>query len=301
MCQKKIDAKHNEYFLHAAAFDSNLIGPTLPPIPSFTLPQGPTGITGATGTTGPTGITGPTGTTGPAGITGLTGITGPTGITGATGIIGPTGTTGPTGIIGPTGTTGPTGITGPTGTTGPTGITGPTGTTGPTGITGPTGTTGPTGITGLTGITGPTGVTGPTGDSGSIIFSQPRTIFSSPPLLVLDFNAEQIITTVDVTATVNNIINLQIVIGFGSLPIDSTTLVYRIRRGSIAGPILYEAHDGEGVDTGEQTAKLVSFMYVDSSPLGGINTYVLTGQTLGSGQTALVNGPVLLSATIYDS
>ncbi|OTW73302.1 hypothetical protein BK727_08100 [Bacillus thuringiensis serovar roskildiensis] len=85
--------------LQANAFNSNLIGPTLPPIPSFTLPSGPTGGTGPTGATGPTGVTGPTGGTGPTGATGPTGVTGVTGPTGATG---PTGSTGPTGITGAT-------------------------------------------------------------------------------------------------------------------------------------------------------------------------------------------------------
>lgn len=61
-------------FLSGAAFNPNLLGPTLPPIPPFTLP------TGATGPTGPTGITGLTGPTGPTGPTGETGLTGPTGI-----------------------------------------------------------------------------------------------------------------------------------------------------------------------------------------------------------------------------
>lgn len=63
-------------FLIGAAFDPNLLGPTLPPIPAFTLPTGPTGPTGETGI----GITGTTGPTGPTGI----GITGPTGPTGST-------------------------------------------------------------------------------------------------------------------------------------------------------------------------------------------------------------------------
>ncbi|AJH80269.1 exosporium leader peptide-containing protein (plasmid) [Bacillus thuringiensis] len=107
-------------FLSGAAFDPNLLGPTLPPIPAFTLPTGPTGPTGSTGVTGPTGATG---ITGPTGI----GITGPTGPTGGTGITGPTGETGATG---PTGI----GITGPTGPTG-IGITGPTGPTGTAGST----------------------------------------------------------------------------------------------------------------------------------------------------------------------
>ncbi|MEH7894399.1 exosporium leader peptide-containing protein [Bacillus thuringiensis] len=104
----------NSKNLSASSLDSSLIGPTLPPISSFTLP---TGASGATGPTGPTGVTGITGPTGP---TGVTGITGPSG-----GPVGPTGPTGPSG-----GPIGPTGITGPTGPTGATGITGPTGPTG---------------------------------------------------------------------------------------------------------------------------------------------------------------------------
>ncbi|PEF69786.1 hypothetical protein CON33_03090 [Bacillus anthracis] len=163
----------NSKKLSASSLDSSLIGPTLPPISSFTLPSGPTGSTGATGGTGATGPTGVTGITGPTGPTGVTGITGPTGPTGVTGITGPTGPTGVTGITGPTGPTGPsggpigpTGITGPTGPTGATGITGPTGPTGATGIIGPTGPTGATGITGPTGPTGATGITGPTGPTG---------------------------------------------------------------------------------------------------------------------------------------
>ncbi|PEA15092.1 hypothetical protein CON42_13280 [Bacillus thuringiensis] len=119
----------NSKNLSASSLDSSLIGPTLPPISSFTLP---TGASGATGPTGPTGVTGITGPTGPTGVTGITGPTGPSG-----GPVGPTGPTGPSG-----GPIGPTGITGLTGPTGATGITGPTGPTGATGITGPTGPTG---------------------------------------------------------------------------------------------------------------------------------------------------------------
>ncbi|WP_255285262.1 exosporium leader peptide-containing protein [Bacillus cereus] len=60
-------------FLSGAAFDPNFLGPTLPPIPAFTLPTGPTGPTGITGVTGPTGATGPTGI-GSAGPTGPIGL-----------------------------------------------------------------------------------------------------------------------------------------------------------------------------------------------------------------------------------
>ncbi|MEK4837918.1 exosporium leader peptide-containing protein [Bacillus sp. FSL L8-0152] len=115
--------------LSSSSLDSSLIGPTLPPIPSFTLPTGvtgPTGPTGASGITGPTGPTGASGATGPTGPTGASGITGPTGPTGASGATGPTGPTGVTGVTGPSG--GPAGPTGPTGPSG--GSIGPTGATG---------------------------------------------------------------------------------------------------------------------------------------------------------------------------
>ncbi|WP_277998093.1 exosporium leader peptide-containing protein [Bacillus thuringiensis] len=42
--------------LNAAALDPNLVGPTLPPIPSFTFPTGPTGQTGPTGPLSPCGM-----------------------------------------------------------------------------------------------------------------------------------------------------------------------------------------------------------------------------------------------------
>lgn len=92
----------------------------------------------------------------------LTGA-GPTGPTGAPGSTGPTG---PDGIPGSTGPSGPTGVIGPTGPTGAKGDTGATGPTGATGI-GETGATGPAGLTGATGAAGPTGPTGPGGDGGS--------------------------------------------------------------------------------------------------------------------------------------
>ncbi|WP_306008292.1 exosporium leader peptide-containing protein [Bacillus sp. MMSF_3353] len=158
--------------LSSSSLDSSLIGPTLPPIPSFTLP------TGGTGSTGPTGASGITGPTGPMGASGITGPTGPTGASGATGPTGPTGVTGVTGPSG--GPAGPTGPTGPSGgPIGPTGATGITGLTGPTGATGITGPTGPTGVTGITGSTGPTGVTGITGPTGPTGFESAFRAFKS--------------------------------------------------------------------------------------------------------------------------
>ncbi|MFV5913212.1 exosporium leader peptide-containing protein [Bacillus cereus] len=114
--RKENDSKrfNPDDFISAGAFDPSLVGPTLPPIPAFTLPSGPTGSTGPTGPTGDTGPTGPSGPTGDIGPTGPTGDIGPTG---------PTGDTGPTGPSGPTGDTGPTGPTGGTGPTGPTSLT----------------------------------------------------------------------------------------------------------------------------------------------------------------------------------
>ena len=63
-------------------------------------PQGPVGLTGATGPAGATGPQGPTGLTGAAGAVGATGPAGPTGLTGATGPQGPIGLTGANGTNG---------------------------------------------------------------------------------------------------------------------------------------------------------------------------------------------------------
>jgi len=84
----------------------------------------------------------------------ILGIEGPTGLTGATGSVGIRGVTGPQGRIGYTGVTGPDGVTGPQGATGPDGVTGPTGYEGATGATGPQGTQGNQGNQGIQGIAG---------------------------------------------------------------------------------------------------------------------------------------------------
>ena len=134
------------------------------------LSNGPTGVSGPTGSTGPS-VTGPTGVTGGYAFA-ATGPTAPA-LT-ATGAIWLNDSTGKyfvrygslwveIGVQGERGATGAAStVTGPTGpqVTGPTGaassVTGPTGSTGSTGpssvVTGPTGPSG-----------GPTGVTGPTG------------------------------------------------------------------------------------------------------------------------------------------
>ena len=169
------------------------------------LSNGPTGVSGPTGSTGPS-VTGPTGSTGGIAFS-ATGPTAPTaanltvagaiwlddstgkyfvrygsqfieigvqgerGATGSTGaasnVTGPTGSTGAASVVtGPTGSTGSTGPTGSTGSTGPAStVTGPTGSTGSTGPTGSTGSTGPAST--VTGPTGSTGSTGPTGSAGA--------------------------------------------------------------------------------------------------------------------------------------
>ncbi|MFE9081094.1 exosporium leader peptide-containing protein [Bacillus mobilis] len=55
--------------LHGATLDPSLIGPTLPPTPTFTVPIGPTGNTGPTGPTG-AGSTYPAPPLGPASLPG---------------------------------------------------------------------------------------------------------------------------------------------------------------------------------------------------------------------------------------
>ena len=81
----------------------------------FTIPQGATGATGASGQPGPTGATGANGQPGPAGATGANGQPSVTGATGASGQPGVTGATGANGQPGPAGATGATGAMGPTG------------------------------------------------------------------------------------------------------------------------------------------------------------------------------------------
>ena len=146
----------------------------------FVLQQGPTGVTGPTGSAATIAI-GTITSTGPTGVPSVTNV----GTSTAAlldfilkqGITGPTGPTGPTTItLGTVTATGPTGsplITNSGTSTdlvlnftlkqGPTGETG-VGTTGPTG---PTGATGPTGV----GITGPTGTAGADGTGVSILGS----------------------------------------------------------------------------------------------------------------------------------
>ncbi|HTL82888.1 MAG TPA: hypothetical protein VL651_14340, partial [Bacteroidia bacterium] len=88
---------------------------------------GPTGPTGAIGSTGPMGMMGRNGATGPTGLTGNNGATGPTGLTGNNGATGPTGPSGANGAAGPTGPSGANGAAGPTGPSGANGAAGPTG------------------------------------------------------------------------------------------------------------------------------------------------------------------------------
>ena len=135
------------------------------------LSNGPTGVSGPTGSTGPS-VTGPTGVTGGIAFA-ATGPTAPTaaGLTVA-GAIWLNDSTGKYFVrygsqfieIGVQGERGATGVTGPTGIAGPTGSVGATGSTGAASVvTGPTGSTGAASV--VTGPTGPSG--GPTGSTGA--------------------------------------------------------------------------------------------------------------------------------------
>jgi hypothetical protein len=135
-------------------------------LPTSVGPQGPIGLTGATGATGPQGpigLMGATGATGPQGPIGLTGATGAAGATGPQGSIGLTGAAGAQGTPGTNGATGPQGPIGLTGATGAAGVTGPQG---PIGLTGAAGAAGAPGIQGLPGTNGAVGATGPQGPIG---------------------------------------------------------------------------------------------------------------------------------------
>ena len=199
------------------------------------LSNGPTGVSGPTGSTGPS-VTGPTGNTGGIAFA-ATGPTAPTaaGLTvagaiwlddstgkyfvrygsqfieiGVQGERGATGVTGPTGIAGPTGSVGATGSTGAASVvTGPTGSTGSVGATGSTGaasvVTGPTGSMGSTGaasvVTGPTGPSdGPTGSAGATGPAGSFSDAQSINALATGYTLVIG-DAGKLVTMDAATGT----------------------------------------------------------------------------------------------------
>ena len=108
--------RHNNIFGNCCNRDRIILYPTN--APTSRGPQGPIGLTGATGPQGPQGpigLTGATGPQGPQGPIGLTGATGPQGPQGPIGLTGATGPQGPQGPIGLTGATGPQGPQGPAG------------------------------------------------------------------------------------------------------------------------------------------------------------------------------------------
>jgi hypothetical protein len=179
-----------------------------------TGPQGPIGLTGATG---------PTGSQGPIGLTGAQGPQGIQGVAGTTGLQGPAGAAGTNGLntlvlttSEPSGANcsnggvkieygldanyngildaleinssltqyvcnGATGLQGPAGAQGPIGLTGPQGPQGIQGLAGAQGPIGLTGPQGAQGIQGPTGATGPSMFSNMLVYATPGTFSWTVP------------------------------------------------------------------------------------------------------------------------
>jgi hypothetical protein len=191
------------------------------------LSNGPTGVSGPTGSTGPS-VTGPTGVTGGIAFA-ATGPTAPTaaGLTVA-GAIWLDDSTGKyyvrygsqfieIGVQGERGATGVTGaasnVTGPTGSVGATGSTGAAST-----VTGPTGSTGSTGaasvVTGPTGPSaGPTGSSGPTGPAGSFSDAQSINALATGYTLVIG-DAGKLVTMDAATGTITVTIPLASSVAF---------------------------------------------------------------------------------------
>lgn len=132
-------------------------------------------------------------------------------------------------------------------------------------------------------------------------FSEPASAFTTAPLLTVTLT-ETPITTVNINTTQNALIELRGLVGWSvTSDNDDTLIVWRIRKGGPAGPIIWEGHDGVGVDTEEIAGHISSMLHVDSKAALGTNTYQLTGQIdpISSGTTANINGPIVLAATAY--
>ena len=114
-------------------------------------------------------------------------------------------------------------------------------------------------------------------------------------------NVETPLTNLTIGITQNSLIELRGIIGWSVPTSFNILMVFRIRRG-IGGPILWEGHDGIGVDEGELNGYLSSILHVDVVPLLGNNTYELTAQVdpvISLGRSAGVNGPIVFAATAY--
>ncbi|HDX9614531.1 TPA: hypothetical protein ROY01_005726 [Bacillus toyonensis] len=130
-------------------------------------------------------------------------------------------------------------------------------------------------------------------------FSEPISVFTSPASLIAS-NTEIQITTVTINMTQATLIELRGLVGWSSTDFD-VLVIWRLRRG-IGGSIIWEGHDGLGVDTGEQSGQLTSILHVDNSTVIGNNIYELTAMvdpTVSPGLTADINGPIVLAATGY--
>ncbi|SCM93634.1 Uncharacterized protein BWINRASL_01621 [Bacillus mycoides] len=133
-------------------------------------------------------------------------------------------------------------------------------------------------------------------------FSEPVSRFTTPPPITVT-TAETPITTVTINTPQNTLIELRGLVGWNNtVPAAVNILVFwRIRRG-IGGPIIWEGHDGIGLDTAELRGAISSMLHVDNNPSLGPNTYQLTAQVdqlLSPGDIANITGPIVFTATAY--
>ncbi|PGO70451.1 hypothetical protein CN980_20795 [Bacillus cereus] len=142
---------------------------------------------------------------------------------------------------------------------------------------------------------------GPTEPTGAYSFSEPISIFTVPATLTVT-NTETQITTVTINLTQNALIELRGLIGWSvNFEEEDVSVIWRLRRG-IGGTIIWEGHDGLGVDLGELAGHLTAILHVDNGTVIGNNIYELTAMvdpTISPDLTAEINGPIVLAATGY--
>jgi len=130
-------------------------------------------------------------------------------------------------------------------------------------------------------------------------FSEPISVFSASPILTVT-NIETSITNLTINTCQNSLIELRGLVGW-STPDEDVLTIWRIRR-TAGGPIIWEARNGIGVDSGEQSGYITSILHADNNALCGNNTYVLTAQVdpvTSANLTANINGPIVFNATAY--
>lgn len=139
------------------------------------------------------------------------------------------------------------------------------------------------------------------GSGPTFSFSEPVATFLPSPLLTVT-NTETQITTVTINTREKSLIELRGLVGWSAPQSFNVLTFWRIRRG-VGGPIIWEGHDGIGVDTGELRGYLSSILHVDNTRAGlSANTYILTAQVdpvTSPGRIANINGPIVFNATAY--